>query len=108
MGLVVTDTAKRLFGPALLTASAATKITAGPLTIIRQIHLVNTDTTATRTATISIGADAAGTRIFRVPVPAGITWDWNGFIVLNAADIVQAYADTTNVIAMTVSGIEIT
>lgn len=105
----MTDTPGRLFGPALLTNTAADKYTVGTgkTGIIRQILVVNNDT-ASRVFTVSIGADAAGTRIFRHSIPAGTTWDWNGFIVLAAAEKIQSYGDATNVLTLSIFGIEVT
>lgn len=97
---------KRLFGPAQLTAAAATKYTvpAGLRAIIRHMHFSNTSA-APRTITVSIGADAAGTRLYDARViAAGDTYDHYGLDVMEAAEILQAYADLTGVIVMTVNG----
>lgn len=103
-------TAKRLFGPALLTNAAATKITvsAGSKLIIRHVHFEN-GSASSATIFASIGADAAGTRLFDgYPLAANTPYDWYGYIVMDAAEILQAYSGTNNVITMTVFGDELT
>lgn len=100
--------AKRLAGPALITNAAATKYTvpASTLTIVRHVHVQN-PTAAAVTFTMSIGADAAGTRIFDAySIPAGTVLDHFCFYVLAAAEIIQALAGTTNVMTLTIDGEE--
>lgn len=101
--------AKRLAGPALVTNSAATKYTAPTSTkaVIRHIHVSN-PTVAAVTFTMSIGADAAGTRIFDAhSIAAGTVLDHYGAYVLDAGELVQALAGSTNVLTLTISGDEI-
>jgi hypothetical protein len=101
-------TAKRLFGPAQLTNAAATKYTvpASTKAVIRHIHLSNPG--ASINVTASIGADAAATRIFDAfPVATG-TYDWYGYVVMDAAEILQAFASVTTQVTMTVFGDELT
>lgn len=104
------DTAKRLFGPAVLSAAAATTYTVpgATTTAVRNIHVVVTDGSA-HTFYFSIGADAVGTRLYSAqPIFPDIPFDWNGFIVLAAAEIIQAYADAATGVTMECSGVEIT
>ena len=56
---------KRLAGPALVTNSAATKYTTpgATRTIVRHIHVSNPSGGSDATFTLSIGSDAAGTRV---------------------------------------------
>lgn len=104
---------KRLSGPALITNSVVTKYTtpAATRTVIRHIRIQNNSGSAA-TVTISIGADAAGTRIAdAVSIPAvgagSVNYvDWWGPYTLEATEIVQAVAGTTNVLNMTVDGEE--
>ncbi len=101
--------AKRLHGPALVTNAAATKYTvpAATKTIVRLIHVFNPSGSAV-TFTLSIGADAAGTRIFDAySIPAGSPnpYPWC-YHVLEAAEIIQAFAGTTNVLVLTIDGDE--
>lgn len=102
------DTAKRLSGPALLTGSAATVYTvpASTTTILRSIHVSNETGTAA-TLTLSIGTDAAGKRLFTAfSVAANDVLDWSGFIVMTAAEILQAFSGTASALTLTTSGVE--
>lgn len=105
-------TAKRLFGPAQLTNAAATKYTVPALTKtkIRHIHVVNPG--AAVTLTMSIGADAAGTRIYdALPIPAnaaGLVPYPFVYFVMDAAEILQAFASVTTQLVLTIDGEEIT
>lgn len=104
------DTQKRLSGPALLTASAATQYTvpAATSTVLRSVHVSN-ETASTATFTLSIGTDASGKRLWTaLDVPTKSSFDWSGFIVLNTADIVQAFSGTASALTLTMSGVEIT
>lgn len=102
-------TAKRLFGPLLVTNAVVTRYTVPALTkaIIRHIHISNPG--ASINLDMSIGADAAGTRIFDdFPVPANNVYDWYGYAVMDAAEILQTLASVTNQITITGFGDEIT
>lgn len=101
---------KRLAGPLLITNSATTRYTvpASTKTIIRNIHIQNNAGTAVD-VTLSIGADAAGTRILdAISVPGDGTLDLYGPFVMDAAEILQSNANVTNQLTLTVSGEEIT
>lgn len=109
-------TPKRLAGPAQVSNAAATKYTVPALTktIIRHIHVQNPSGSAA-TFTLSIGADAAGTRVldaFSIPAAAaGVTAsvvDWWVYYVVDAAEIVQAFSGTNNILTLTIDGDEIT
>lgn len=109
-------TPKRLSGPVAVATGPATKYTVPALTktIIRHIHVENPSGSPV-TFTLSIGADAAGTRIydaFSIPAQAaGVTaniLDLWCYYVLDAAEILQAAAGTNNILVMTVDGDEIT
>ena len=109
-------TAKRLYGPLVVSNAAATKYTVPALTktIIRQFHVQNPSASPV-TLTISIGADAAGTRLYdaySIPAAAaGVTasvLDIFGYWVVDAAEIVQAFAGTNNILTLTIFGDEIT
>lgn len=102
-------TAKRLFGPLLVTNAVVTRYTVPALTktIIRQIHVSNPG--ASIDLTLSIGADAAGTRLADgFPVPADGVYDFFGYWVMDAAEILQSLASVTNQITITGFGDEIT
>jgi hypothetical protein len=103
-------TPKRLFGPAQLTNSTATKYTCPALTktIIRHIHVSNPSGSPVN-LTVSIGADAAGTRIFDAyPIAATSAVDLYGYWVVDVAEIVAAFGSTTAVLVMVLNGDEIT
>jgi hypothetical protein len=103
------DTAKRFYGPALLSNAAATKYTvpSGAIDILRSIHVTNTGG-ADATLTISIGTDAAGTRIVdALNIKTHDTVELNVFIPLSASEIIQAFSGTNNVLNLTLSGVEI-
>lgn len=109
-------TAKRLAGPAQVSNAAATKYTVPALTrtIVRHIHVQNPSGSAV-TFTLSIGADAAATRVFdawSIPAAgAGVTGnviDHWCYYVLDAAEIIQAFAGTNNILTLTIDGDELT
>lgn len=106
---------KRLAGPAVIATGPATIYTVPALTktIIRHIHVQNPSASPV-TLTLSIGVDAAGTRIFAafsVPAAAaGVTAsiiDHFCYYVLDAAEVLQAAAGTNNILTITVDGDEI-
>ena len=104
------DTASRIVGPTLLTNSSVTLYTvpAATTVIVRNILIANTSATAA-TARLSIGADAAGTRILPdISIPANSVYDWSGFLVLAAAQVLAGQSGTTNVLAITISGVLVT
>ena len=104
------DTAKRLGGPEAIGTSEETLYTVPGSTtaIIRNIHIANT-TTSAAAIKMSIGADAAGTRILGdLSVPANGTYDWSGFMVLAAGETLRATGGTNNALTVTVSGVEVT
>ena len=96
----------RFSGPALLSNAAATKylVPAASQAVLKHIHVENPTASAV-TFTMSIGADAAGTRIYdSYSVAAGGVLDVFCMYVLAAAEIVQAFAGTTNVMTLTLDG----
>lgn len=102
------DTAKRLAGPAAVGTVAATVYTtpAATTTVLRNIHVANT-TTGALTFNLSVGADAAGTRLYSgFSVPANGSLDWSGFIPLAATEVLQALASAAG-LTLTVSGVEV-
>lgn len=101
---------KRLHGPAQLSNAAATKYTvpSSTVTILQHIHVFNPSGSAVN-FTLSIGTDAAGTRLFDAySIGAGQQLDMFVRIVLSAAEIIQAFGSTTNVLTLTLTGQEIT
>lgn len=103
------DTAKRLAGPTLVTNTEQTLYTVPTATtaVLRHIQITNTGA-ATYTFKMSVGADAAGTRIFDdVSIGPDETFVWTGFFVLAAAETLRMQASTTNVLTVSVSGVEV-
>lgn len=105
-------TPKRLYGPAALTVATLYTVPSVTKTVIRHIHIENGSAGAL-TFTLSIGADAAGTRLFfaqSVPAAAaGVTGnvvDYNVYWPMEAAEIlVSSVASAMNIV---VSGDEYT
>ena len=100
---------KRLYGPAALTNAAATVYTVptATKTVVRHIHVQN-PSGAAMAFTLSIGADAAATRLFDgVLIPAVSAIDLWGYYVMEATQIIQALAGTTTVLVLTINGDEI-
>jgi len=101
-------TPTRLAGPALVSNAAATKYTVPGATtaVVRHIHVSN-PTGSPVDFTLSIGTDAAGTRLFDgLSIAADSVYEHFCYHVLDAAEIIQALAGTTNVITLTISGDE--
>lgn len=105
----MTDTAKRLGGPDDIPNSEVTLYTVPALTtgIVRHIGICNT-TGSAATIKMSIGADAAATRILSdLSIAANSYFDWTGFLVLAAAETLRATGGTNNALTVTVSGVEV-
>jgi len=104
------DTQKRLSGPTLLTAAAATQYTVPAATsaILRSVHVAN-ETANAATFNMSIGTDGAGKRLwFGFSIPGNQSFDWSGFIVVNTGEVIQAYSGTASALTLTASGVEVT
>lgn len=106
---------KRLYGPAAIATGPATVYTVPALTktVIRQIH-INNPSASPVTVTISVGADAAGTRVletYSIPAKAaGVTdsvRDIFMYLVMDAAEILTLSAGTNNILVIVVTGDEI-
>ncbi len=97
----------RLFGPAALTTSAATKYTApsGSTVTITRMRVSNPDSVV-RTFTFSIGTDAVGTRLYAaVEIPAGGGKDIYGPFTLEEDEFVQSFGGTGGtVLVLTING----
>lgn len=106
----MTTTNKRLTGPGLITNAAVTKYTvpASTVTVVQHIHVSNPSASAVG-FTLSIGADAAATRLYdNFQIAAGGQLDVFCKYVLAAAEIVQALGSTTNILNLTIDGQELT
>lgn len=102
------DIRTRLFGPALLTNAAATVYTApaNTLSVIKHLRVSNPSGSSVN-FTMSIGADAAGTRVYgAAAVAAGGSIEAFCMYVLEEGEVVQAFGSTTNVLVLTLDGIE--
>lgn len=109
-------TAKRLYGPAAVATGPATVYTVPALTkaVIRQIHVQNPSASPV-TLTVSVGADAAATRILAaISIPAaaaGVTGsvvDYWFYLIVDAGEIIQLSAGTNNILTIVITGDEIT
>lgn len=107
---------KRLSGPALLSNADALIYTVPAVTktIIRHIHVENNSGSAA-TLFLSVGADAAGTRLYdgySIPAAAaGVTdsvRDIWCYYVLEAAETIRGHSGTASVLGLTMDGDEIT
>jgi len=105
-------TATLFYGPAQLSNAAATKYTvpAGNIAVIRHIHVENPSGSPV-TFTMSIGADAAGTRIYdaySIPgAAAGVTnsvMDFFCYYPVAAGTVIQAFGGTNNILTLTFGG----
>ena len=109
---------KRLVGPKQVATGPTTQYTAPSYvpttlsTIIRHIHVQNPSGSAV-TLTISIGADAAATRIldaFSIPAAAaGVTGsvvDFFCYYVMTTGEILTTSAGTNNILTITIDGDE--
>lgn len=106
------DTAKRVVGPVLLTAAAATYYTVPALTttVLRSIHVSNVNATAVG-MTLAIGTWVTGGSkdlYTALLIPANGSLDWSGFIVMTAAEILQAFGSVASGLNLTVSAVETT
>ena len=98
-------TPTRLSGPALVTNAAATKYTApAGGALLRSIHVSN-PTASPVDFTLSITADAAGTRVYDgYSIAADTAKTFWCYHPLTNGEIVQAFAGTNNVITLTLGG----
>lgn len=103
------QTWKRLFGPAQISNAAATKYTAPAAgAIIRHVRISNPSGSPVD-FTFSVGTDAAGTRLYDgFPVPADSVIDWYPILPMTSAEIIQAFGGTTNILVLTINGIDLT
>lgn len=106
---------KRLVGPALIATGPTTVYTVPAVTktLLRQIHVSNSSASPV-TFTLSIGADAAGTRLWSVySVPAAAAGvsdsvrDIPVYIPMEAAEILTLSAGTNNILVVVITGDEI-
>lgn len=99
---------KRLYGPAQLTNAAADLYTvpAGRKALVRHIHVSNPSGGAVG-FTLSVGADAAGVRLFdNKQIAAGDVLDFYCYLPMAAAEKFQGLGSTTLVLVIEISGDE--
>lgn len=103
-------TPKRLYGPAQLGNTTATRYTvpASTKTVIRRIHVAN-PTAGSVDVTFGIGADAAGTRLLDgYPIPAESFITIYGPFTMEAAEVFAAHASAATSLVMEIDGDEYT
>ena len=103
---------KRVVGPALVATGPTTVYTvpANTRTVLRHVHVSNPSGSAV-TFTLTVGADAAGTRLlgaFSIPAAAAgereSVKDFFVYLPLEATEIVQLKAGTNNILTVTING----
>jgi len=100
---------KRLVGPTQLTNAAATVYTtpAGTQTCVKHLQVCNT-TAGSVGFTMSIGADAAGTELFKTyQIAANSTLSLFVLFYLAATETIQAYASANTSLTLTIDGTEL-
>lgn len=98
----------RLFGPGVLTTSPATKYTVptGVRALLRHVQVSN-PTGSVVGFTLSLGSDAAGTRIFDdLEIPADGFRDWFLQEWLEPGEVIQSFADTASALVLRLDGYE--
>lgn len=99
-------TSIRAHGPAQVSNAATTKYTVPAVSkfIVRHIHVYNPGTGSVN-FTLSIGADAAATRIFDAyPVAEDVPLDHFCYYPVEAAEVIQALGSVNNQLVLTISG----
>lgn len=99
------DVATRI-GPIAGTGAAATLYTCAAADgfVWRSMSVTNTTTTE-QSFRMSIGADAAGTRLYHdFFVPPNFTFDWSGIRFVDNAETIRWIAPTT--LTVTITGVE--
>lgn len=103
------DASGRIYGPAqpgtgnavIYTVPAATTV------VVRNIHICNT---TANNATISLAIDASAATaancwLSALSIPGNSSYDWSGFLHLDAADTLQALQGTASALTVTISGV---
>lgn len=98
--IAMSTASKRLVGPQACATSATTVYTVPGATqaIIRRIHVSN-PTGGALPFTLSIGVSAAGTRLWDAySIPANSVYDVYGPFTLEAAEVIQAFSSSANLV----------
>jgi hypothetical protein len=102
---MATKTPRRLVGPVVLTQTATTVYVA-PVdgAVVISVNLSNPSASPID-FTLSVGSDGEGTRIWNGhPIQADSVWQERCLLPLQDGDILQAFASTTGVAVLTISG----
>ncbi|MES2338000.1 MAG: hypothetical protein V4537_07895 [Pseudomonadota bacterium] len=99
---------KRLYGPTQVAGTDATAYTAHATlgAVIRQVHIVNTDT-VTRWASWGLNgtaATAANCVLYQLAIPAKGTYDWTGEIAMAGGDTIHAIQESATACTYVISG----
>lgn len=102
----------RVYGPAQPGAANGTLYTVPGATtlIVRNIHIANT-TGAAATITLAINGTsdtAANCFLEGLSIPADGVYNWNGFLVLEAAETIQGKQGTASALTVVISGVNVT
>jgi hypothetical protein len=106
---------KRLYGPIAVATGPATVYTVPALTktIVRHLRISNPSASPV-TFTLSVGADAAGTRLYGAySIPAAAAGVTNSvqdvflYLIMDAAEIITLSAGTNNILIIVIDGDEI-
>lgn len=98
--------ASRLVGPAQIATGPTTVYTvpSNEKAILRHVHIQNPSASAV-TFSMSIGTDAAGTRLFdSYSIGAGQVLDHFCMYVLEETETIQLSAGTNNILVVTIDG----
>lgn len=95
----------RLYGPAQLPNTTGTRYTAPAAgAVVRMVHVSN-PTAGSVDLTLSVGADAAGTRLFDgYPIPADSIRTFWVDVQLDNAEIIAAHASAATSLVLTLGG----
>lgn len=105
------DVAKKLYEgqPGTSDTLLYTNPSGAVATILRSIHIVNTTGTA---ATITLGVNSAAALaaanhfLSALSIPPNSTYDWSGFVVIDASGTIRALQGTSTALTVVLSGVE--
>lgn len=104
------DLAKRIISPQYLptTTGALYTVPVATTTIVRNIHVANVSAASSYTFSLAIGtATVLSNCLYNgIFVPAYGAFDWSGFLVLAAGDVLHGLASNASVLVINASGIE--
>lgn len=106
------DVTGRVYGPAQpgTTNSIIYTVPVSTNVVVRNIHICNT---TANNATISLAIDASAATaancwLSGLSIPGNSSYDWSGFLHLDASDTIQALQGTASALTVTISGVIIT